>query len=1094
VADTTQSPDIFTDLIKDPSAIENCPCLQNIDGVFKDRFLNGVIHHDSYPSVMICDLIQSVLNSDHHFEIDDIDNPECQILMVAKSANVLLSQNSKDGCGLRVLSSIAFLRQFFERLAKFVAENPTVLKQDSPYIHVMTEINALLKDSKLSQVFFLKQLHKRASLFDLKKWFSESNIFPPITELWHDEKNQDKAVFTAVLMCPDYEKIKAAYWKLLSNDDSAMEEFLTGCSRSTNDPFALLGLLINMLYLKGAVRKLTESERKTVDWFAEKVASGTLPILFQELLLKVIGRRDFHCPQLQLSTESSVEEVEMALLVLHIACVVATGGQSESLPMYRYFTNPGQYELPCVLAHSKEEMRSVFDYQTPMKNSSCVTCVCGLRLAFKDNVDLKACPHCYEVVNDETKSSKVSELVATLPESPESGASPEWDYCTGSMGPGVHCALHFIVYSSFFAGIALGTSSGQKLPDSLKPLRRTLDVDSDSRNLANFCFENMKSDLLCLMKILNSNKNTAIKTMHLIVEKSSDLIRGDDLLESNDCSTPKMRREWETMFSQLTERVFLNARETSEQVKEMMKLQQTGDSEGSTLESHILELDNYEQKPQEQNEQLKRLFRLTKQPCLQDLRSAFLFLPKDVQEKHSFLMLFFAKFDQLKIIGHLHHLLKWSRLISSALTHRISRKDAQSKSINDFINGHLLELKRGPKETESLKKSFEDFKKAWDEMRPLVNEVIKDKGEMSRLKEADRVAYCLTESECGVYLQTAIDILVSHQNSILDATISLSSHQHLALSFLEKQNCSGIASSSIQNVKEKEIISFKWSDDFLQHARNNLEYGKGQEITYNFERIEIELATEIALGKCYLTGTFNKFIFANELFHSCGPLLTEFRSLVKQSSSLPDEVQKGLLYLKERRIKEAQDLLQHIEVLLVFLMRKFQNFNVETTLEEFAQKWSSILSSSFPVNLLPEPRSLIKMKHVAALYEGVEDTLADGAIDGLDDKFRVELTRDVKETVAVMVNKGIDQLKPSNFLKALRRFVFRYLSSDTEEHWPEESTELQSCLKEASLWCPGQPPNLHEIPEDITLKYIYSIVKYLEELMEVRLWVFYIRL
>jgi hypothetical protein len=293
-------------------------------------------------------------------------------------------------------------------------------------------------------------------------------------------------------------------------------------------------------------------------------------------------------------------------------------------------------------------------------------------------------------------------------------------------------------------------------------------------------------------------------------------------------------------------------------------------------------------------------------------------------------------------------------------------------------------------------------------------------------------------------------------------------------------------SISIQDVKEKEIISFQWSNDLFQHAQNNPEYSRGQEITYDFERIEMNLATEIAFGKCYLTGTLNKFIFAKELFHSCGPLLTEIRSLVGQNPSLPEEVLIGLSNLKDRRIKKAQDLLQHIEVLIFLLKRKLKDFNVDMTLEELAEKWSDMLPSPFPVNLLPQPRSSIKIEHVAALYEALEDVLADGAIDGLADKFQDVLPDDMKEIVSAMVDKEIDQLKPHNFLKALRRFVFRYLSSETEGYWPEESRSLQSCLKEPSLWFPLKPPKPDEIPQDLTLEYIHSIVKYLEELEKVK--------
>jgi hypothetical protein len=1064
--DEQESPGIFIDMITNPNSIEECPCLQNIEEVLNDHCSNGLVHRDSHPTVMICDLIQGLLQ--FNFSVDDINSSDCEVLMIARSATTLLSPRSEDACSLRVLSAVAFLRAFITMLAKFVAGNPSALNEESAHIHVMTDVHALLKESSL-QMFFIKQLHKHASLIDIQKWFSQKNALSPI-ELSFNERNQDKAKFTAVFKYPEYEEAKAAYWIFLEkNDSSSIQDFMTKC----NNPkyaFALLGLLIEMVFLKRAVRKLKDTEERLVDWFAKNVTS--FPPLYQQLLLRIIQRPDFSCPQLNLSPESSVEDVEMALFVLHIACVVATGALSETLPLYCYFTNPAKFEPSCILAHCKEDVRSIFEDQPSLKESVCATCQCGLRLAFESNVSNKTCPYCGKGLDVATSSA--DEMSATHLKFSKRVTIPEWDRCTENMSPAVYRALHLIVKSSFYAGIALGN-----LPEEGLSMA-AIDLDCDS------CFKNMKRDLETLMVILRCKENVAIKIMHLVLEKSSALIRCNSQLRTNDCSTPTMRREWESMFSQLTETVFLNARETSKEVKEMMKLQQTENNDENTLECRILELDSYPQQPAEQDQQLKRLFRTTKKPTLQDFRSAFLFSPKEVQAKHLFLKLFFEKYSQLLVIGDLHHILKWSRRVSSALTHRVSRKDAQFRSINDFISGHLLELNRSDEERESLNKEFDNFKKGWNKIRSRVNKVLKNEEEIPRLKETDCVAYCLTESDCGIYLQTAIEILVSDQNSILDGIISLSSQQHPALSFLKKQNCSGVMSTSIQHVKETEIMHFQWSDDLLQHARNNLEYGKGQEIVYDFERMEMELAAEIASGKCFLTGSLNKFIFAKEFFHSCGPLLTDIRSLVRQKPSLPEEVLRGVSDLKEKRIKVAQGLLQHIEVLIYLLKRKLKGFKEDMTLEELAEKWSSILPSPFPVDLLPKPRSSIKIEHVVALYMALEDVLADGAIEGLADKFRDELPGDVKETIDVMIKKEIDQLKPHNFLKTLRRLVFRYLSTETEAYCPEEIAPLQSCLTEPSLWFPLQPPHPDEISRDITLKYIHSIIKYLEELEKVR--------
>ena len=1059
MADEMQRSGIFMELITNPDVFKESPCLQIIDEVFKDRFTKKMIHHDSYPAVMICDLIQCLLHFEDQFKMENFDSSDCEVLQLARSARELVSQNSEGDCGLRVLSAVAFLRGFFTMVAKFVAGNSNVLNGESSHMHVMIEVNSLLNDPKLPlQMFFMKQLYEDASLFYMQKWFRESNSLSSIEELWRGEKMQKKAKFTSVLNDPEYEEAKAAYFTLNENDESSMQEFLKKCTTFPKHRFALLGILINMIYLERAVRKLGDKEEQLVDRFAEKVAS--LPPLCQELLLRIIGRRDFHCSQLQLSPESSVKEVEMALLVLHIACVVATGAD-EDLPIYRYLTNPDKCERSYVLAHCEEEMHFLFEYRSTVKESVCVTC----------HADLKG----------KSSSSTSPETSATLSKSFNGRKSQTWDCCTKQMNPAAYHALRLIVYSSYFAGIALDISSEESLLTALNQLHGD-DFDADSTSAASFCFENVKSDLSCLMTILSCKESVAIKTMHLVVEKGSVLIRSNHLLSENDCSTPEMLREWEAKFSQLTETVFSNAR--NDEIEEVMGGSQEN---ASTLERRILERDGYPEVPTEQNKQLKRLFRVTKEPSFEDFRSAFLYSPEDVQVKHSFLTLFFAKFNQLSMIRLLHHLLKWSRIVSSSLTLRISRKDAQSKSFDDFIKGNLLELHRSEQERESLKKLFDKFTEAWNRMRDPVNQkLVNEEEKMPRLTVDNCVAYCLTESDFGMYLRTAIEILVSYQNSILDAIISISSsRQHPVLSFLENENCSGVASISIQNVKENKIINFQWSDDlFNQHAQNNPEYGKGREITYDFERIEMELVNEIVFGKFYLTGTLNKFIFAKELFHSCGPLLTEIRSLVKQSPELPKEVLKGLAKLKEQR-SDAQDLLQHIEVLIYLLKRKLKDINVDMTVEEFVKEWSTMLPSPFPVNLLPQPKSSIKVEHIAALYEALEDVLADGAIEGLDDKFQDKMSGEMENLVNDMVGKDIIQLKPQHFLKVLRRFVFRYLSSGTEKYWPEENTALQSCLQEPSLWISLEPPDLEGIPRGITVRYIYSVIKHLMKLLKV---------
>lgn len=1090
-----ESPGVFGDIIANPGVINECPCLQNIDEVLKDLFSKCVIHHDSYSAVMICDLIQSLLNFDNLYSIEDIDSSDCELLRRVNHASKTLSVGEQDNCGLVLLSAVAFLRAFFTMLSRFIVEKANVLKADSSYAYLMNEINSVITvavDSiarRLSlRIFFLKQLSQKMSLFDLRKLCCESETLPAIKSVWNDDKDMNKAEFVSVSKHPEYQQVKAAYWNLYNDDDSKMLNFLDQCQNSPNHRLALLGILMNMIYLKRTVRKLTDKEERFADWFSEKVKVFPSPL--KELLLRIIGRKDFNCPQLQLSPESSVEEVETALLILHISCVVASGMQ-ELTPLYQYLTTPLKCKDNLIVAHGEDRIRQALEMRKSANSPRPFTCVCGLRILFKDDREEDRCPYCGERAQPDPEKTNNSIDETTnfstkgyLPVPTKN--SSQWDACMDSMNPSVFRALHLIVHASFYSGVAIEITSQADLSSLLKLHEVSSSETWGYQDAAEFCFEHITTDLSILALVLGCKTEIAVKVMHLVVEKSTELLRGKSLCK-NTCSTEQQRLDWEAEFSNLTEGVLQEALGSAKVIKKEMRMKQTEENEASTtLQVQIQELDDYPAEPEQQNQQLKRLFRLTREPTFEEFRANFVNSPKDFQEKHSFLLLFFAKFDELPQIGNLYHLLKWARLVSSALTHRISRKEAQSKSINDFIYGHILELKKSQDEVESQKKLFNNFKEAWNAMRKLVNEELSEDGkEMPRLRETDYIAYCLTESHDGIYLRTAIRILASLQNSILDEMLILSALQkHPALHFFEKDDsCSGISSVSFQEVKEKEIINFQWSDELFKYAQINPEYGKGEEINYDFERIEIELASDIAFGKRHLTESLNKFIFSKELFHSCGPLLAEIRDLFPQSTRLPDDVRQGLASLKERRIKEAQDLLQHIEVLIFLLKLKLKNIDMDMTLETFAENWLSMLPSPFPVSLLPQPRSSIKLTHVAALYEALEDMLADGAIEGLPDQFREDLPSESKQTLDCLVDKEGGQLKLQTFVNALRRFVFRYLSS--EKFLPAVSTTLSSCLKEPSLWTPEKPPNPDVIPKELTLENLLSTLTHLQELEKV---------
>ena len=1070
-AEEAQSPGVFVDIIIDQHIGVKHSCLKVIDDIFREHFEDGLIHHDSYPAVMICDLIQFIQKFDDQFNIEELKSSDSKLMKCfRRSTNVVTS--SGDNIGLILLSSVAFLRAFFTMLSR----QPSILNTETPYSHVMSEIDSLLAGGgarrSTMQIFFLKQLYASGmTMFDISKLCCDSHQLPVLKNHFEQCKIVSKAELASVYSLHEYDEVKAAYENLAHGDDSEMVTILSKCNKSENYRLAFLGILINMIYVKKAVCNLSDKEERLVDWFY--VNSKHLPSPLKELLVRIIGRENFHHHGLQISLGSTTDKIETALLILHISCVVASCCEGDTSALFQYFVNPEKCHGTCILAHDKDRHRRVFDQFSLCNESSPITCSCGLRIKHKHDQEQNLCPYCgTETVSRECEVTSPEQINIYCLEI----ESKEWEQCMENMNTSAYRALDLIVYACFYAGVAAGISSNEKVLPILRPEKGSTGGKT-GEDLVEFCWNRIKEDLKYLMTILSCNSRPAVDVMHLVVEKCTELIQGK-IVNKETFSKIDECLAWENEFAEIAEATLPSAIGSANPLRETFK----DNEERSSIEKEIQELDEYPFEPEQQNEALKRLFRLTKEPSFTESRSMFLIF-ENFQEQHSLLSVLFSKFDELPYLTCLYPLLQWSRLVSARLTNFISRKDAECKRINTFIDGQILQLERSEEEKNALRKLFNDFRNAWNRMREFVNQNL-DQDEMPHLTDDSFLGYCLTEGDLSIYLRTAIKILQTIQNNILDEMIITSARtRNTALSFLQKsETCCTIASVSLQEAKAKDIINFDWSDKFLRYAQNP-SYGDGEQIDYDFEEMEKQLANEIGLGKCFLTDSLKPFIFSKELFHSSAKILEKIHEVCPQNRSLPEEIRKGIHSLTERGKQDARNLLQHIEVVIYLLSIKSISSEEarEMTLEKFTDTWKVKLPSPFPAELLPEPKASIKITHIAALYEALEDLLADGTIEGLPRQFRRRLTDETKELVDSLVDRRNGKIKVRQFLTALRRFVFRYLSA--EKFLPEPHTPLRSCLSEPSLWSPDEVPDPDVIPREIILENIYALITHLQEVI-----------
>ena len=591
------------------------------------------------------------------------------------------------------------------------------------------------------------------------------------------------------------------------------------------------------------------------------------------------------------------------------------------------------------------------------------------------------------------------------------------------------------------------------------------------------CLQRMQDELKRVASIVDFTETQVVCLIHLIVQRCQPFL--SNMAGMNPQS-------WLKEFRKNATQVLKEMLKQPKKFKECMLIRrenQNGDR--ATIEQKILELDVYVKQPNVgDNHQLRRLLRIKRIPSLEDFRLYFEMSSKKRRAKNTFLSLFFSNLDILKKIGHLYHILQWTRYVYSTLNHRITRDEAKKVSIKKFVDKY--------EDKEPCGELFKNFKRAWQAVRKDVNSQLK-KGvkEMANLNETSLdLTYCIIDenNENGKYLHIAIRIFTSAQNQFLDQSlwIAASENSH-ALGFLHlNSNYATIPRVSLQVAREEDIISFQWQDELhnLPYSYNDFDYGMGEIVYYDVERISERLAESLVFGKRYLDFKLDRFIFSDDFFNSCSELLTEINQLIPQSNCLPEEM--GMDPFGNHNREDCQELLAHLEMLM-FLLKRIPSVETDMSLLSFITKREKILPSSspFPVSSLPKPSESIKLSHIVPLCEELEHKLADGAIDGLPDTFRHELTDDLRKKLRNLF-ESLEKHKISlvTFHKVLRRFLFRNYSSPN--FTPEKT--LSACISNNSLWTSAEVmPSADIYANEVTLKYLHATMTTIGDMLKVNL-------
>ena len=1039
----------------------SCTNLLAIDNVLRELHFS---HKDSYACTVICDIIESLFQTD--IFLIDLNSGKSDIasIKLARKAVDILSREGAEFIDLKFLIAISYLRAFVISLSKEVSEQPDLLSQEMTIESPLAIINSIFKKKIVGGqeqspllIFFLKQLLFRMNVFDFQKMFESSKVIDVITPCFSNKK----AEFTFHSDFEKYTEAENAYYQL-EHSSLAIVQKANSCfqkcmQQSTKHILAFAELLMKKFFLKRATRKLNDSEARIASWISEQITN--LPENESKVLLNALINEEFNDDFLQLSPESNASHVRQALLIVHIACVISIIDENsqpsllfvclKNLPETNWKIRFDQGYLKHM---EKNVVKSLYEFN----KNTIFSCTCGLRVCTTQCCS--SCPNCNAKLKHQLDEYR-TQNEQQMPQ--EEVTLTDFTWTTQSI----------LVYANVYAGMALGFTKEQEVENKLQVKKGTG---------MKHCLQRMQEELKRVAKIVDLTETQVVCLIHLVVQRCQPFL--SNMAGMNPQSWLKEFREHATQ-------VLKEMLKQPKKIKECMLIRrenQNGDR--ATIEQKILELDVYVQQPNVgDNHQLRRLLRMKRIPSLEDFRLYFAMLSEERQAENTFLSLFFSNLDILKKIGHLYHILQWTRYVYSRLNHRITREEAKTDSIKSFMDRS--------EDKERLGELFKNFKRAWQAVRKDVNSQLK-KGvkEMPNLNEISLdLTYCIIDenNEKGKYLHKAITFLASAQNQFLDQSlwIAASENSH-ALGFLHlNSNYATIPRVSLQVARKEDIIYFQWQDELhnLPYSYNDFDYGMGEIVYYDVERISERLAESLVFGRRYLDFKLDRFIFSNEFFNSCSELLTEIQKLIPQSNCLPEEI--GMNPFSEHKREDCQDLLAHLEMLM-FLLRRIPSVEIDMSLLSFITKREKILPSKFPVSRLPKPSESIKVSHIVPLCEELEHKLADGAIDGLPDTFRHELTNDLRKKLRNLF-ESLEKHKISlvTFHKVLRRFLFRnYFSPNFT---PEKT--LSACISNNSLWTSAEVmPSAEIYPNEVTLKYLHATMTTIDEMLKVNVGIIHV--
>ena len=1070
-------PSVFKELILNPEKVFNIhPCLQIVENELKNGSPNAL----SDFKVICCDHIQKLSFGDIDvLDINSLDDPLAQLLMKALDIYSAVEAMGEQQFGLQFLTSVAFLRQFLLEVGRIVGEKQQQRSAERNLLFKELNVSLKLPEASSANKSILDHLQKHL-IKSVKKWvplydayWMISDVFPSFLERDDIRHLKKKTLFDWLAYVESRDDIETAITEFIERDsDTKLTEMLRNCM-SFQSYLPLVAVLTNLFLKTQCHRKITDKEHQLAETIIGNI--GSFPISLQSFIRRLVGIEEFHIDLLRWSQETDTLSLTKGSLFHHLISVLTCCGftRSGTAPfMQRLLCEPGKIEgclIPSCLINSNGDFYDIRQQDFRKVDKTVRACPkCSVIFICKKGMDDNdgKCFRCFSVAEENNSYRHHFTTVHSISKSQNETISKITTPCSGDnidrfltvrqLRPLAFRAINLLVHGCLAASIGSGCDTDQSLLSLLR-------IDSPKEAMK-VCLDQFDENLRVLSTSLNCSVEDVCLRLHIIVYEGRMLLTTSDSITSeNHCL------EWENeMQNVVLPALFQQPLLTNDRF--LFGLERNGIA--AQLLETPLQIVNIPEKS------IMRLLRTTQPATCENLKVYFFNLQKDVQRQYPFLSHVLANGDKLAYLQALCPLVEWAKFVRNILEHKVTRQQLRRLEISDFLDKMVDQ-----NNVDQAKQMYKAFEDEWNNFHADIG--------LPELNKQCPLSWCLVvRDENPSHLNQFLLWLQEVQNKFLYETLLIASSTEgtVAKLLVDDNGLTSLPLTSIENLRSSEVIHFNWNDNYVKHSQCNTEYGKGNQVVYDLDKIEQKFAIYLIPGKAVFWSPKNSFramMFANELFGESGMMLKKIGKIVPQAE-LPTVIFKAIQATHEGASKPVRDLHADLELVLCCLIKT--GGSPDDSLVSYIEKWPRKFGRQLKHDILNDHQQTLRLEHIVAFYEAIEDVSTD--VDCLAGCYQQKI--DDKSLRQIRSVKASDQpYSDETLLTALKRFISRYLMGNESNLLAEEP--LKKHMIDTTFW-PNCRDNREElvammpklIPSQICLKHIHHFYEIISNRIKVR--------